>query len=1203
MFLSGTVRLADGSRRESTPLPEPCSSSTGTITTGGADHPYAKQPWSVRRPAELGISEPGGSRGMGQAATNWALHTSEMGIQSQALGTSPTNGTFYTEVPKTFLSSSIHSSPKQVSSSGSSATEPTAMAESWSSDRGGQRPSGHPQRLSPLGVRAAVSNSSLPTIAANVPLAGVEAVNFCPTLVLDSSSKQRCLQPINSWDNLEVAIADQRIPTTMVVSSPQAAASAQTIVDAADANELVQVEIAAPRSDVVPSTASLEGTMETALVALQLGASGAPQFIAGQPTDGGQHLPYLAQPDVGQATEWLTTLMNIVNLPVGNLYYRLPATHFVAALLLPGSAAVKLVILTSLLLTNPTGSHAIQMDPTRPPEPGSMALSARPLPLYGYNPYEDYTSHEIPITLGNTSQVRLLAGSTLILQVATTEQAVDLVRYDRVIDIQDFSRRKHNAQVWIDHALRPGTIGSVQPFKPIALETSGEKLEAFKVPEAITVDKCSTMALAYGGHLPSSLQELRGVSQLFDEKSESLVWMSANQQHSGSTFDSVNYNLTLQDYWLFPNRDNTPKCKVFHNVNGESVLIADSQIHSLYSWYDQPSQKYHVWDAWKLAVAINPKGLSCSIFIPSDPRSSPPPAYLQQCVILRDGRKGHLKEKTILQALQRQHERLQKNPLRVEPVRLQNANRTLPPLSMEHARVVQDLLTGVPQLLLTQDPVTRVVPMELLEEQDLRGLTRGSTTELHSMDPTPAAILSAGAGFLVATAGSTIVKELTTMAVQKMFNTLQEAGNYRLIHPRKLARAVRASSPSAYEAIINQELGQHIQIHEDANIMRLRVLKEEKKLPHSAILSHEELENGISVVESEATLLNTLEEQVYPLISNFGLGFLSQSEQKLSLVNGALVSVARSSSAFVASYFIPIIKQDSTRTKHILVGLPSYNGRQDGTATVLDLPSQPFTVHVHSKITNATKSQVECGLDIVSGSYENVLSSHHPSCRTKEVTVPLTQLLAEVRGTRFLLVHAKPTTTKLYLDCRHMGGQTWPLEHRYSLFILPASCSLSISHLGKLSTFSSTLENSDTRFVFLAGWNTNSMPLKLTTNEEITISLGSTLGALFLTTLALGTIAFKFRSRLRNLAEPVDSIELEVPASGASTTYTHYDDEAFTQPPPMPVYNTRPSVLNLTTNRARLDSQPSSSLTSRAPSMASLAPVRGPHWRQPASIV
>ena len=1048
-----------------------------------------------------------------------------------------------------------------------------------------------------------MTTSTLPVIEANVSLAGVSGVNYCPNLVFDNANRQRCLQPINMWDNIDVAIGDRRIPTTVAVSSTQAAAAVQTIVDAARANDLVTVELTPPRSNVVPSTASLQGSMETGLVALQLGASGAPQFIAGQPSDGGDHMPYLAQPEMGQATEWLTTLANIVNLPVGNLFYRLPATHLVAALLLPGSAAVKMVILMALLLCQPIGGHAAENNETRLPEPDSMALSARPLPLYGYNPYEAYTSHDIPVALNNYTQVRLLTGSTMILQVSTTEPEIDLVRYDRIIDVQDFSRRKHNAQVWIQHALTPGAIGSVQPFQAIVLEDSLDKLEAYKVPQLTTIDRCSTMALAYGGHLPTSLQELRGVSTLFAADSKELVWMSVLQDQVGSAYDSVAYNLSLTDAWLFPRRPGTPKCEVYHTLNGETVSIPDSQIHSRYSWYDQPSQQYHVWDAWQLAVAINPRGFACSIFIPSDPRASPTPKYLQQCVILRDGSRGHLRERTILQALQRQQDRLQQSPLQVEPERLQNANRTLPPLSLDKARVVPDLLTGAPQLLLTQDPVTQRVPNTLLKEEDLRGLTRSAASGLQTMDPTPAAILSAGAGFLVATAGSTIVKELTTLAVQKVFQTLQEAGTYRLIHPRKLARAVRAPSASAYHALMNKDLGQHMQFNESDHIMRLQVLKEEKKLPQSAILSHEELENGIGIIEAEANLLNSLETEVYPLISDIGLGFLSQSEQKLSLSNGALVSVARSSSAIVASYFIPIVKQDSTRTKHILVGLPSYNGRQEGTATVLDLPDQPFTVHVHSKITNATKAQVECGLDIVSGSYENVLTSDHPSCRTKEVTVPLTQLLAKVQGTRFLLVHAKPTTTKLYLDCRHRGGQTWPLENRYSLFILPASCSLSISHLGKLSTFASTLENTEGRFVFLTGWDTTSMPLKLTKNEEITISLGSTLGALFLTTLALGTIAYKFRSRLQLLADPVEAIELEPAPSAGSTTYTHYDDEVFTQPPPMSIYNTRPSVLNLAATRVRMDSQPSSSLTSRAPSVASLAPVRGPQWRQPSSIV
>ena len=125
------------------------------------------------------------------------------------------------------------------------------------------------------------------------------------------------------------------------------------------------------------------------------------------------------------------------------------------------------------------------------------------------------------------------------------------------------------------------------------------------------------------------------------------------------------------------------------------------------------------------------------------------------------------------------------------------------------------------------------------------------------------------------------------------------------------------------------------------------------------------------------------------------------------------------------------------------------------------------------------------------------------------------------------------------------------------------------------------------------------MPLKLTKNEEVNITLGSTLGAFLLTTVGMSALAFKFRRRLRRLTapSPVEIEEMvEVPSNGTQT-YTNYEEEVVV-PPPMSVYNTRPSVLNLTLNRARMGSQTPSSLASRATSTASLAPVRGPQWRQ-----
>ena len=1234
MFFTGAIRLADGTRRDGTPPPSDRIWTGALADRGGEekkDHSYTKSSGRINNDlGDLRSSSCTPARPVttawptfsGSAAKNWLegytpIHPN-LGTSGESGGTiarmeafpgtrglPAKNETICSQVPQKFLSPTNNPSSQQVSAATSEASSGHISA---SSRAAGLRPVPF-SRLQAPEVQNLVTSTTLPIIEANVPLSGVDGTQFCPELVLDSSTKRRCLQDLNQWDSISVDVTDREVPARVTMASTEAATSVQTIIDASSAKDLVEVYLGPPRGQVVPSTASLQGTMETALTALELGASGAPTFLAGQPREAGVHSPYLPRPGSAQLTEWLTTLQNIVNLPVGTLGYCIPATHFVATLLLPGSATVKMVIMTALLLCQPMALQAMASNNTQRQrggrymlEPDSLAVAARPVPLYGYNPYEDYKTHDIPATLGNASHIRLLAGSTLILQVSTTEPTVDIVRYDRVIDLQELSRRKHNAAVWVDHALHPGSIGAIQPFRPIGGPDQTTKWEAFRSPEKVTVERCTTLALAFGGHMPESLGELRSLASLVESPEPDLIWMNTKQNHQGSTYDSVSYNLSLTDAWILPAQDSgLPRCDVFHILQGKAVLIQVSSIHSRYQWYDQPTQSYHAWDAWKLAVAINPTRLTCAIFIPSDPRTSPPLEYYQTCVIIRDGSKTHLKERTFLQALQQQQENLQRSPLEVDPQRLQNVDRNLPPVLMEQARVIPDLVTGAPHLLLTPDPITSTVPATLLEKEDLRSLERGSSAYNSPMDPTPAAILAAGAGYLVAAAGSIVAKEITDMAVHKVFETLQEAGTYRLIHPRKLARAVRAPSSAAYNTMVDAEVGPEFQIKEDANIMTLTALKQEQVLPRSAVLSHEEIEHGIGLVSAEASLLNALEQQVLPLISDIGLGFLAGS-QRVNVASGGLVSIARSNSAIVASYFIPIVRQDTTRTKHILVGLPSYNGRQEGKATVLDLPQQAFTVHVHSKQTNATRAQVECALDLVSGSYENVLSSQHSSCQTKEITVPLAQVLANVKGTRFLLVHAKPSKTKLYLDCRHMGSQTWPLENRYSLFVLPPGCSLSISHMGKLSRFSSTQEASNSRFIFLAGWETHSMPLTLTKNEEIAISLGSTLGALFLTTLILATIAIKFRTRLRTLTAPVEQVELETPVSG-STTYTHYDDEALVQPPPMSVYNTRPSALNLTLNRSRLDSQPPSSLVSRAASVASLGQVRTPNWRQPASNV
>ena len=98
-------------------------------------------------------------------------------------------------------------------------------------------------RLEPRAVRNLVSTSSLPTIEANVPLAGVDATQFCPNLVYDNSPKRRCLQDINAWDNGNVAITAEEVPAVVAVASTEAAASVQAIVYSSDANGHVQVKL------------------------------------------------------------------------------------------------------------------------------------------------------------------------------------------------------------------------------------------------------------------------------------------------------------------------------------------------------------------------------------------------------------------------------------------------------------------------------------------------------------------------------------------------------------------------------------------------------------------------------------------------------------------------------------------------------------------------------------------------------------------------------------------------------------------------------------------------------------------------------------------------------------------------------------------------------------------------------------------------
>ena len=770
----------------------------------------------------------------------------------------------------------------------------------------------------------------------------------------------------------------------------------------------------------------------------------------------------------------------------------------------PGSIAVRWLLLLSILLGQPTQSATESMQ--------SAPLKANQAPILSWHP--DNSLQERSFHLGNYD-LKVIMAHLPALQIIEPTTQRKLLRLDRLVDLHELSALQYNALRWARQAsniILPLTSDGFRLLPPIT--DDGQHIEYYLYGEPLSEPECQQMALSKQARLPMSSAEAH-LAKGSVAKNET-IWVQVTQTsvHENGKFM---YKVLLGGEQLLPTAENRRMCRIYQYTGTKSVRIEENEIGSFYSWYRHTGKhrdRYHNYLPYSLEVSY---GMSheCLIMVPHHSHLKVPELFKQRCLLLRNGSSAAIHQKQLLDALSLQESRLKSLPGLPYEARLQNQDRSMPPLSLSAARLVQPLSDEESRLVIEPSPQA-LQPAERphrLEPEDFRQLKVGSST--YQPQPTPAALLALGSSLLV-TAGSFVASSVTQEIVSQSLQRIYDAGKYKFIDPLLLSRALSAPSGSAYRSSVTSSHHNTSFGWEERNgILLLKNLRILNMIPDQPVEDLTQLSSGLSVVTTAADTLQQFNKEGLDLLQQLALDFVADNRLQVDSTGGALAYVLRSGSIALVSFYLSVIDGAPSLLSHRLHALPAFQGQELEEVIKLDLPPRFQLTHLATQ-TKSSGIQATCAKAIVSEDYQSSLSEDHRLCALTKVKPSMMTTIFDHGQMRVVQTFSPPHhEMTAFLACKSEPARHFQLHSQVNVFAIPGNCAFDVKTASKLKSLPQAQGLSINQdFLWILAFNVSQYHRPLTKSEEMWIALYSTGGAIFLFFLIALSLGFKYRKKL-----------------------------------------------------------------------------------------
>ena len=899
-------------------------------------------------------------------------------------------------------------------------------------------------------------------------------------------------------------------PLTIAVASPEASHIFKSCWNAMNCHNHAAMMRppfgpASPSNCIVgPSADSSKTTLpqvEDAIRMTSLGIAAAPRNVDGMPPQCSDWVKAPALPLPQYRTDFDRMVRHVGHLKKLGYSHMISSAQLSLVTSLPGSIAVRWLLLLSILLGQPTQSL---MDSIQ-----SAPLRANPAPILTWHP--DNPLLERSFHLGNYD-LKLILSHLPALQIIEPTSQRKLLRLDRLVDLHELSALQFNALRWARQAsniILPLTSDGFRLLPPIT--DNGQQIEYYLYGQPISEPDCQQMALSKQARLPMSSAEAH-LAKGSVGKNET-IWVEVTQTsvHEDGKFK---YKVLLGGEQLLPTAENRRMCRIYQHTGTKSVRIEENEIGSFYTGTGKYKDRYHSYLPYSLEVSY---GMSheCLIMVPNHSHLEVPELFKQRCLLLRNGSSSAVHQKQLLDALSLQETRLNSLPGLPYEARLQNQERSMPPLSLSAARLVQPLSDKESRLVIEPSPQA-LQPADRphqLEPEDFRQLKVGSAT--YQPQPTPAALLALGSSLLV-TAGSFVASSVTQEVVSQSLRRIYDAGKYKYIDPLLLTQAISAPSGSEYrKSITSAHQNTSFGWEEKNGILLLKDLQILKMIPNQPVEDLKQLSSGLSVISSAADTLQQFNTEGLNLLQQLALDFVADHRLQIDSTGGALAYVLRSGSIALVSFYLSVIDRAPSLLSHRLHGLPAFQGQELEEVIKLDLPLRFQLTHLAAQ-TNSSGIQATCAKAIVSEDYESSLSEDHRLCALTKVKPPMMSTIFD-HGQMRVIQTFSPSHHEMtaFLACESEPARHFKLHSQVNIFAIPGNCAFDIKTASKLKHLPQAQGlgiNQD--FLWILAFNVSQYHRPLTKSEEMWIAVYSTAGALLLFFLIALSLAFKYRKKL-----------------------------------------------------------------------------------------
>ena len=790
--------------------------------------------------------------------------------------------------------------------------------------------------------------------------------------------------------------------------------------------------------------------------------------------------------------EYMAMLIYYARLPHGLTSHFVSHNQLLSILQLPGSASVKLLLLSSILLSN-TGTRV-----------GALSFD-RPGPEYSWNPHAVFQQDIIKIA---DKEVILTRGNTLFMSYLTSTKLTDIVKTQLALDLAPLAVRRHNGERFLQQLGPPADYPRSDGFE---LPYPGAPYESHTYYKPVSRDICMTLALQANASLPKKVEQLDFVRDYVNNTL--VIWVLPDQHEVGERYDDLEYHLAMDNRIILPVPHNRT-CEFSLFINNAIISTRGTKWSTGAYQYFAPLQdfvnegdKYHAFHAWNLEVALSPDGDQCKIIVPVDQVHRRPPEgqFDHGCVLLRDPRDHNLQVQVRQHKVELYLRRFKATPFSPEDFRVQpEGHLTLPPLVAAELSIVPDLLSGQDTVVL-EEHVGEYGPMDrFLALDDLRTLQAATATPAPATPavPTPARLLPA-----VGAAGlQYVIKELTEESLQKMLGVMMDQAKYRIVSPRQI-KAAQGSNTSEVLESVNDNLPPEVAFELNRHVLLLKELQGGGILPGTAILSDSHLDTRLQLVASSLRLLEEFQAEMEDSLLTMGLtAVLNQHNLPIDTEAPSLLHVSKSGSIWLLNFYLALVNPTSDSSKYHFLTLPCYRAETQRRALYLDAPDS-YVLAATPRHSQHTLTQEACGFVLATQQYEE----RHESCSLIERQLQLVHVLLEWPRGQLLLVNGQ--SARVFLNCEGKQPFAWSQKFDHAVYFLPTSCSLTVNNYGQMYEAPAKQTSDQSEFRFLLAWNTEFKLLYFTRAQRVTVIFCSITGALILVLLGAAAMCWKFKSK------------------------------------------------------------------------------------------